>query len=77
LSASGRIDEAKELLASITAQCAALGMVRHLPDGGPHVVSLLAALREDQAAGRWHPDWAPVPAAFLADLATADAPQRL
>ncbi|MFD6063678.1 protein kinase domain-containing protein [Rhodococcus wratislaviensis] len=77
LSASGRIDEAKELLASITAQCAELGMVRHLPDGGPHIVSLLAALREDQAAGRWRRDWAPVPAAFLADLATADAPQRL
>ncbi|MBV6755897.1 serine/threonine-protein kinase [Rhodococcus opacus] len=77
LAASGRIEEAKELLASITAQCAELGMVRHLPDGGPRVVSLLAALREDQAAGRWRGDWVPVPAPFLADLVTATALQRL
>ncbi|MFD9663685.1 protein kinase [Rhodococcus sp. NPDC059968] len=77
LFASGRIDEAKELLTSIAAQCAELGLVRHLPDGGPHVVSLIAALRDDQVAGRWRRDWAPVPAAFLADLVTADAPQRI
>ncbi|MFF2108512.1 protein kinase domain-containing protein [Rhodococcus koreensis] len=75
LSASGRIDEAKDLLVSIAAQCAELGLVRHLPDGGPHVVSLMTALREDQVGGRWRRDWAPVPVVFLADLATADAPQ--
>ncbi len=77
LSASGRIDEAKELLTSIAAQCAEVGMMRHLPDGGPHIVSLIAALRGDQVAGRWRKDWAPVPAAFLADVVTAEAPHRI
>lgn len=75
LSASGRIDEAKELLTAIAAQCAELGMMRHLPDGGPHIVSLIAALREDQVAGTWRSDWAQVPATFLADLATATRPK--
>ena len=77
LSASGRVDEAKELLTSIAAQCAELGLVRHLPDGGPHIVSLIAALRDDQVAGRWRRDWASVPATFLADLVTAEAPHRI
>ncbi|QSE89820.1 protein kinase [Rhodococcus pseudokoreensis] len=77
LAASGRIDEAKELLASIAAQCAELGLIRHLPDGGPHIVSLIAALREDQVAGKWCSDWTHVPAAFLVNMAKASSPQRL
>ena len=75
LSAAGRIDEAKAMLASIAAQCAPLGMIRYLADGGPYVVSLLAALRDDQLADRWRPEWPPLPAPFLTDLVAADAAQ--
>jgi serine/threonine-protein kinase PknK len=75
LSAAGRIDEAKAMLASIAAQCAALGMIRYLADGGPYVVSLLAALRDDQLADRWPPEWPPVPASFLTELVAADTAQ--
>ena len=75
LSAAGRMDEAKAMLASIAAQCAALGTIRYLADGGPYVVSLLAALRDDQLTDRWQPEWPPVPAPFLTDLVAADAAQ--
>jgi len=68
LAAAGRTDEAKAMLASITAQCARLGMIRFLPDGGPHIASLLAALRDAQQAERWQPEWAPIPASFMTEL---------
>ena len=58
------------MLASIAAQCARLGMVRFLPDGGPHVASLIAALLQAQQAERWRPEWAPIPASFLTKLVT-------
>ncbi|PND53124.1 MULTISPECIES: serine/threonine-protein kinase [Rhodococcus] len=64
LAAADRADEAKELLATITAQCATLGIVRYLLDGGPHLVALLADLRADWEAGRWRDEWPAVPDRF-------------
>ncbi|AHK35887.1 serine/threonine-protein kinase [Rhodococcus opacus] len=75
LSAAGRLDEAKAVLAPVAAQCAALGTIRYLADGGPYVVSVLAALREDQLAGRWRPEWPPVPASFLIEVVAPGAVQ--
>ncbi len=43
LAAAGRNDEAKQVLASIAAQCADRDMIRYLLDGGPYVVSTCAA----------------------------------
>jgi hypothetical protein len=43
-------------------------MIRFLPDGGPHIASLLAALRDAQQAERWQPEWAPIPASFMTEL---------
>ncbi|WP_330254278.1 protein kinase [Nocardia sp. NBC_00565] len=77
LAAAGRIDEAKALLATVTAQCADLGSVRYLLDGGPHVIAMLAAVREDQLAGRWRPEWPDVPEEFLLALVNADAAQTI
>jgi serine/threonine-protein kinase PknK len=65
LSAAGRTDEAKQTLASLAAQCVELGLVRYLFDGGPEVIALLAALRDDLHTGRWDPTWPSVPLAFL------------
>ncbi|WP_420752681.1 protein kinase domain-containing protein [Rhodococcus sp. O3] len=64
LAAAGRTGEAKGLLATITAQCATLGIVRYLLDGGPHLRALLEDLRADHEAGRWHDDWPAVPDRF-------------
>lgn len=77
LAAAGRTDAAKTLLATVTAQCAELGSVRYLLDGGPHVVATLAAVYEDQLAGRWHPEWPDVPTEFLLALVNAHATQRI
>ncbi|MFZ2172570.1 MAG: protein kinase [Rhodococcus sp. (in: high G+C Gram-positive bacteria)] len=65
LAAAGRFDEAKTLLASVAATCARIGFVRYLSDGGPLVVRVLTALREDQRSGHWSPEWPEVPAEFL------------
>ncbi|MFC0454282.1 hypothetical protein [Rhodococcus jostii] len=65
LATAGRTEEAKSLLASIAAQCAEQGMVRYPLDGGPQVVPLLRALRDDQIAGRWPPEWPTVPRPFI------------
>jgi serine/threonine-protein kinase PknK len=46
LAAAGRVDEAKATLATIAAQCAQLGMLRYLLDGGPYVVATLSELHE-------------------------------
>ncbi|MGV0716343.1 BTAD domain-containing putative transcriptional regulator [Mycolicibacterium sp. XJ662] len=40
LVAADRIDQATQLLAQLTAQCAEVGMVRYLADGGPQVTAL-------------------------------------
>ncbi|WP_280269214.1 serine/threonine-protein kinase [Nocardia wallacei] len=77
LAAAGRTEAAKALLAKVCAQCADLGSVRYVLDGGPHVVSTLAALREDQLADRWNPQWPDVPAPFLTTLVEAQAAQTI
>jgi serine/threonine-protein kinase PknK len=68
LIAAGRTDEAKQTLANIAAQCAELGMVRYLLDGGPRVMALLVELRDDLRSGRWEPTWPSVPQAFLDNI---------
>ncbi|WP_458687751.1 protein kinase domain-containing protein [Nocardia tengchongensis] len=75
LAATGRTTAAESLLATITAQCAELGALRFLLDGGPHVVATLDELSADQADGNWDPSWPEVPPAFLRALAEADAAQ--
>jgi serine/threonine-protein kinase PknK len=65
LSAAGRTDDAKQTLASLAAQCAELGLVRYLLDGGPGLTALLAALRDDLHSDRWNQIWPPVPPTFL------------
>ncbi len=77
LAAAGHIEEAKALLATVTAQCAEHGSVRYILDGGPYVVATLAALHADQLAGRWHPEWPEVPPAFLRALVDAHAAQTI
>ena len=52
LSAAGRTAEAKQLLGSVLARCADLGMVRFPIDGGERLVSLIAEVRNIQATGR-------------------------
>ncbi|MFC9552247.1 protein kinase [Rhodococcus sp. NPDC056960] len=71
LAAAGRPDEAKTLLATIAAQCAHLGSVRYLLDGGPYVTATLSDLLADQQNGNWRPEWPEVPADFLAGLVDA------
>ena len=65
LSAAGRTEDAKQTLAHIAAQCAELGLIRYLLDGGPRVVALLAGLRDDLHSDRWRPTWRAIPPAFL------------
>ena len=65
LSAAGRIDEAKQTLTSLAAQCAELGLVRYLLDDGPDLIAALAALRDDLHGDQWNPTWPQVPSAFL------------
>ena len=65
LSAAGRTNDAKQTLAAIAAQCAELGMVRYLLDGGPRVITLLAELRDDQLSSQWRPTSPPIPPAFI------------
>ena len=68
LSAAGRTDDAKQTLADIAAQCAELGMIRYLLDGGSPVVALLAELRDDLHSDRWRPTWPAIPPAFLDNI---------
>ena len=77
LAAAERSDEAKATLATIAAQCAQLGLVRYLLDGGPHVVATIAQLHADQQAGRWSSEWPEAPADFLERLVNAKAVQRI
>ncbi|HEX3284734.1 MAG TPA: AAA family ATPase, partial [Mycobacterium sp.] len=74
LGAAGRTDEAKQTLANIAAQCAELGLVRYLLDGGPELIAPLAALRDDLHSDRWSPTWPPVPSAFLDRILNAAQP---
>jgi serine/threonine-protein kinase PknK len=77
LAASGRLDQAKALTARVAGWCAESGSFRYLLDGGPHVITVLSALRTDQLEGRWQPEWPHVPPEFLAALADADAAQTI
>src|SRR6202008_5138489 len=53
LSAAGRGDEPKTAVATVAAQCAQLGMLRYLVDGGPYVAVTLSQLQTEQLSGRW------------------------
>ncbi len=77
LSAAGRVDEAKATIAIVAAQCAQLGMLRYLVDGGPYVAAILAELQVDQRSGRWRPEWPEIPAAFLDQAVNAEVAQRM
>jgi serine/threonine-protein kinase PknK len=77
LSAAGRIDEAKATIATVAAQCAQLGMLRYLVDGGPYVATMLAELQTDQRAGWWRPEWQEIPPDFLDQAVNADVAQRI
>lgn len=65
LDAAGRTEEAKQIVAEVAAQCAELGMARFLLDGGPRMVALVAALRDDLNSGRWNAGWPAVSPSFL------------
>ncbi|HEX2285802.1 MAG TPA: AAA family ATPase, partial [Mycobacterium sp.] len=77
LSAAGRVDEAKATVAAVAAQCAQLGMLRYLVDGGPYVAATLSDLQADQRAERWRPEWPDVPADFLDRAVNARVVQRV
>jgi serine/threonine-protein kinase PknK len=77
LSAAGRVDEAKTTIATVAAQCAQLGMLRYLVDGGPYVAATLVELRADQRSGQWHPEWPEVPSDFLDQAVNAEVAQRV
>jgi serine/threonine-protein kinase PknK len=77
LSAAGRIDEAKTTVAIVAAQCAQLGMLRYLVDGGPYVAATLAELHADQRSGQWRPEWPEVPSDFLQQAINAEVAQRV
>lgn len=65
LSAAGRTAEAKQLLGSVLARCADLGMVRFPIDGGGRLVSLIAEVRNNQQTGRSDPMMPQLPMSFL------------
>ncbi len=77
LSAAGRIDEAKTTIATVAAQCAQLGMLRYLVDGGPYVAAMLSELQADQRSGRWRPEWPEIPPDFLDQAVNAEVAQRV
>src|SRR5574337_365681 len=65
LSVAGRTGEAKQLLGSILARCADLGLVRFPIDGGNRLISLAAEIRDDQRTATSDPDMPHLPMAFL------------
>jgi ATP/maltotriose-dependent transcriptional regulator MalT len=65
LSAAGRTVEAKQLLSSVLARCAELGMVRFPLDGGERLVPLIADIRNDQQMGEFDTRAALPPMSFL------------
>jgi serine/threonine-protein kinase PknK len=77
LSAAGRFDEAKAMIATVAAQCAQLGMLRYLVDGGPYVAATLSELQADQKSGWWRPEWHEVPPDFLDEAVNAAVAQRV
>ena len=77
LSAAGRVDEAKATIATVAAQCAQLGMLRYLVDGGPYVAARLSELQADQRSGQWRPEWPEIPTDFLDQAVNAEVAQRI
>jgi ATP/maltotriose-dependent transcriptional regulator MalT len=77
LSAAGRVDEAKTTIATVAAQCAQLGLLRYLVDGGPYVAAILSELQADQRSGWWRPEWREVPPDFLDAAVNAEVAQRV
>jgi ATP/maltotriose-dependent transcriptional regulator MalT len=77
LSAAGRVDEAKTTIATVAAQCAQLGMLRYLVDGGPYVAAMLSELQADQRSGWWRPEWPEIPPDFLDQAVNAVVAQRI
>ncbi|HYZ66672.1 MAG TPA: protein kinase [Mycobacterium sp.] len=77
LSAAGHIDAAKSTIATVAAQCAQLGMLRYLVDGGPYVAAILAELQADQRSGWWRPEWPQIPPDFLTQAVNAEVAQRV
>ncbi|WP_068269376.1 serine/threonine-protein kinase [Aldersonia kunmingensis] len=72
LSAAGRDDEAKLVLANVLARCAKIGALRFPIDGGPYVVATLAELIGDHRVGAW----SAIPADFIDRLDTALRSER-
>ena len=62
---------------TIAAQCAQLGMVQYLIDGGRLVIATMAQLQADKQAGWWPSEWPDVPADFLHRVINAEAVQRI
>jgi ATP/maltotriose-dependent transcriptional regulator MalT len=77
LSAAGRVNEAKIAVATVAAQCAQLGMLRYLVDGGPYVAATLSELQTEQLSGRWRPEWPEIPPDFLDQAVNAEVAQRI
>lgn len=74
LHAAGRYEEAERTVAPLVALCGERGLVRHLIDGGPHVVAVLQSLQDRVRTGTLPGGWPIVDEAFLAEmLRLADA----
>jgi ATP/maltotriose-dependent transcriptional regulator MalT len=74
LSAAGRTAQAKQLLGTILARCADLGLVRFPLDGGQRLLPLIAELRNDQQMGRFDIMTPQPPMSFLDQILDAAAP---
>lgn len=68
LHAAGRQEEAERTVAPLVALCGERGMVRHLIDGGPHVVAVLESLQDRVRTGSTPRGWPIVDEAFLAEM---------
>ena len=66
---------APPMVATVAAQCAQLGMLRYLVDGGPYVT--LSELQTEQLSGRWRPEWPEIPPDFLGEAVNAEVVQRI
>ena len=77
LSAAGRVDEAKAMIATVASQCAQLRMLRYLVDGGPYVAATLSELQADQRSGRWSPEWPEIPPDFLDCAVNSEVAQQI
>ncbi|MCZ4587614.1 protein kinase [Rhodococcus opacus] len=65
LYAVGQMEEAKNALAAIAAQCSELGLNRLVFDEAPHILAVVDAIENDRRAGEARSDWPTVPVGFL------------